>query len=148
MDYKVPTIAVSGGFDPVHIGHIRMIIEAAKYGEVIVILNSDRWLFNKKGFGFMSFDERAEILAAIKGVVKVVEVDDSDGTVCEAISRIHPTYFANGGDRKSDNVPEVALCEELGVKLLWNIGGEKAQSSSDLVERLQEQVSKNKVSEK
>jgi len=61
-----PTVMVSGGFDPVHVGHIRLILEAAKYGDVIVVANSDNWLFNKKGFVFMTFQERAEILHAIK----------------------------------------------------------------------------------
>ena len=90
---KRKTIMVSGGFDPVHIGHIRMILDAATYGDVIVVANSDSWLFRKKGFTFMEFDQRAEILAAIKGVVKVSGVDDSDGTVCEAIHRIKPDLF-------------------------------------------------------
>ena len=131
------TVMVSGGFDPVHIGHIRMILEAATHGDVIVIANSDSWLFRKKGFNFMEFDQRAEILAAIKGVVKVSGVDDSDGTVCEAIRRLKPDYFANGGDRQKHNTPEQAVCEELGVEMLWGVGGNnKANSSSDLVERV------------
>ncbi len=131
------TIMVSGGFDPVHIGHIRMIIEASTYGDVIVVANSDGWLFRKKGLVFMEFDQRAEILAAVKGVIKVSGVDDSDGTVCKAIRRLKPDYFANGGDRKKHNTPEQAVCEELGVEMLWGIGGnDKANSSSDLVERV------------
>jgi cytidyltransferase-like protein len=85
---KRKTIMVSGGFDPVHIGHIRMIIEASKHGDVIVVANSDDWLYRKKGFVFMEFDQRAEILAAIKGVIKVSGVDDYDGTVCEAIRAV------------------------------------------------------------
>ena len=77
-----------------------------------------------------------EILNAIKGVILVDSVDDSDGTVCDAIRRHKPTYFANGGDRGRDNTPEQALCEELGVEMLWSIGGdEKRDSSSDLVKR-------------
>jgi cytidyltransferase-like protein len=132
-----PTVMVSGGFDPVHAGHIRMILDAAKWGDVIVIANSDRWLFEKKGFVFMDFDQRSEILNAIKGVVLVDSVDDSDGTVCEAIRRLKPTYFANGGDRGRSNTPEQDVCEELGVEMLWSIGGdEKRDSSSDLVERV------------
>ena len=128
---------VSGGFDPVHIGHIRMILEASKHGDVIVVANSDDWLYRKKGFVFMEFDQRAEILASIKGVIKVSGVDDSDTTVCEAIRRLNPDIFANGGDRKKHNTPEQAVCEELGVEMLWGIGGEnKANSSSDLVERV------------
>ena len=133
---KKPTVMVSGGFDPVHVGHIRMIREAAKFGDVIVIANSDAWLHRKKGFNFMDFKARYEILDSIKGVILVDSVDDSDGTVCDAIRRHKPTYFANGGDRGKDNTPEVMLCRELGVKLLWGIGGEeKIQSSSDLIER-------------
>jgi len=128
------TVLVSGGFDPAHIGHIRMILEAATYGNVIVVANSDAWLMRKKGYIFMPWGERAEILTAVRGVVRVEKVDDTDGTVCEAIRRLKPTYFANGGDRKIDNTPEMDVCKELGVKLLWNIGGGKIQSSSDLVE--------------
>lgn len=131
------TVMVSGGFDPVHIGHIRMILDAAKYGDVIVIANSDDWLFRKKGFVFMEWSQRAEILASIKGVIKVSGVDDSDGTVCEAIRRIKPDYFANGGDRKKHNTPEQDVCDELGIEMLWGVGGEdKANSSSELVERV------------
>jgi D-beta-D-heptose 7-phosphate kinase/D-beta-D-heptose 1-phosphate adenosyltransferase len=130
---------VSGGFDPVHVGHIRMIREAAKYGDVIVIANSDEWLYRKKGFNFMDFTKRAEILDSIKGVLLVDSVDDSDGTVCEAIRRHRPTFFANGGDRGRSNTPEQTVCEELGVELLWGIGGEeKADSSSELVKKTRE----------
>ena len=128
------TVLVSGGFDPAHIGHIRMILEAAAFGNVIVVANSDAWLMRKKGYIFMPWEERAELLAAIRGVTSVEHVDDTDGTVCEAIKRLRPTYFANGGDRKTDNTPEMDVCKELGVKLLWNVGGGKIQSSSDLVE--------------
>jgi len=143
---KRKTAMVSGGFDPVHIGHIRMILEASEHGDVIVVANSDDWLFRKKGFVFMEFDQRAEILASIKGVVKVSGVDDSDGTVCEAIRRLKPDYFANGGDRQKHNTPEQAVCDELGVEMLWGIGGNnKANSSSDLVERV---LTNSKVSER
>lgn len=133
---KKPTVMVSGGFDPVHVGHIRMIREAAKYGDVIVIANSDDWLHRKKGFNFMDFKARYEILDSIKGVILVDSVDDSDGTVCDAIKRHKPTYFANGGDRGKENTPEQAVCEDMGVELLWGIGGEeKVAASSELVKR-------------
>lgn len=133
---KKPTVMVSGGFDPVHVGHIRMIRAAAKYGDVIVIANSDEWLYRKKGFNFMDFKSRYEILDSIKGVILVDSVDDSDGTVCEAIERHNPTYFANGGDRGRTNTPEQDVCNRLGVELLWGIGGDdKVESSSDLVQR-------------
>tara|TARA_B100000214_G_scaffold375427_1_gene361717 strand:+ start:2720 stop:3184 length:465 start_codon:yes stop_codon:yes gene_type:complete len=136
MTEERPTVMVSGGFDPVHAGHIRMIRHAAQYGDVIVIANSDDWLYRKKGFVFMEWEKRVEILNAIKGVVIVDSVDDSDGTVCDAIKRHVPTYFANGGDRGRSNTPEQSVCEELDVKLLWGIGGEeKIDSSSDLAKK-------------
>jgi D-beta-D-heptose 7-phosphate kinase/D-beta-D-heptose 1-phosphate adenosyltransferase len=132
----IPTIAVSGGFDPMHKGHVQMIREAAEYGNVIVILNSDEWLIRKKGYKFMSFEERAYIAGSIKGVTVVSNVDDSDGTVCQALRKLKPDYFANGGDRIQKNTPEMDVCEELGIKMLWNIGGGKIQSSSDLVSKV------------
>ena len=118
-----PLIAVSGGFDPVHIGHIRMIQDASRYGNVMVIINSDEWLMRKKGYVFMPWKERAEIMGNIKGVVMVTQVDDSDGTVCEALSRHKPDAFANGGDRKEKNTPEMDLCDHIGIELLWSVGG-------------------------
>ena len=132
-------IAVSGGFDPVHMGHVKMIQEASRHGDVIVILNSDDWLQRKKGYVFMPWDERAFILGNIKGVTIVTNVDDSDDTVCHALARHKPDAFANGGDRKTDNTPEMKLCAELGIELLWNIGGGKIQSSSDLVSNSRKQ---------
>jgi cytidyltransferase-like protein len=134
-----PTVLVSGGFDPVHAGHIRMIRHAAEFGAVIIVANSDDWLYRKKGFIFMEWERRVEILNAIKGVVLVDSVDDSDGTVCEAIRRLRPTYFANGGDRGRSNTPEQSVCEELGIELLWGIGGEeKLDSSSELAKKVRD----------
>ena len=127
------TIAISGGFDPVHIGHLKMILDASQYGSVIVILNSDEWLTRKKGYVFMPFEERKAILEEFTHVNHVVSVDDSDGTVCDALDKLRPCYFGNGGDRASDNVPEVAFCKKYGIGLKWNVGGNKVQSSSDLV---------------
>jgi D-beta-D-heptose 7-phosphate kinase/D-beta-D-heptose 1-phosphate adenosyltransferase len=126
-----PTVMVSGGFDPVHAGHIRMIRHASEFGDVIVIANSDDWLFRKKGFVFMEYARRAEILDAIKGVILVDSVNDSDDTVCEAIQRLRPDYFANGGDRERSNTPEQQVCEELGVEMLWGIGGDKKLQMND-----------------
>ena len=144
MSDEKSTVMVSGGFDPIHEGHVRMILDAQKWGEVIVVLNSDEWLVRKKGFVFMSFERRAEILSAIKGVIETDSVDDSDGTVCKAIKKHKPTYFANGGDRTDKNTPEKTLCKELGVKMLWSVGGsDKANSSSDLVKAALENKPKN-----
>ena len=127
------TIMVSGGFDPLHIGHLRMIKEAAKYGKVIVVANSDAWLLRKKGYIFMPWTERKEIIEGYAEVDRVEAVDDSDGSVCEAIRRLRPTYFANGGDRTNKNTPEMAVCDELGITMLWEVGGGKIQSSSEMV---------------
>ena len=120
------TVMVSGGFDPLRIGHVQMIIEASKWGDVIVVLNSDEWLTREKKKISMPWRERAGILAAIKGVINVFEVDDTDSTVCEAIRRLLPTYFANGGPRCPINTPETSACEALGIKLLWNVGGKRS----------------------
>ena len=128
-------ICVSGGCDPIHIGHLEMFREAARHGELVVILNSDDWLLRKKGFIFLPWDQRAAIIGDLKYVSRVEPVDDNDGTVCEALRRIKPRYFANGGDRKSDNTPELAVCQELGIEMLWNVGGGKANSSSDIAKR-------------
>ncbi len=130
---KRKTVAVSGGFDPVHVGHVRMIAEAAKLGDVVVIANSDDWLMRKKGYVFMSWEERQEILYNFKGVVDVYEAVDDDDSVCKTLKKLNPDIFANGGDRKDDNVPEVALCDKMGIELRWNVGGDKIQSSSELV---------------
>jgi len=119
------TVMVSGGFDPIHVGHVRLIREASQYGNVIVAVNSDKWLFRKKGFNSISFRERKEFLMAIKGVVDVIEVDDEDGTVCAALIEYQPTYFANGGYRTIYNTPETEVCEQVGIEMLWNIGSQK-----------------------
>ena len=87
----------------------------------------------------MPWKERAEIMGNIKGVTIVTAVNDEDGTVCEAIRRHKPDAFANGGDRKTENTPEMDVCEELGIQLMWAIGGsDKPQSSSWLVNKLKE----------
>jgi len=139
---RLKQIMVSGGFDPIHIGHVQMIQHAAKWGEVVVVVNSDEWLKRKKGYVFMPWEERVEILGNIKGVIMVSGVDDSDGTVCEAIKRIKPDAFANGGDRKKENTPEMKVCDDLGVQMLWGVGGaNKPQSSSWLVNKAMEQLS-------
>lgn len=135
--YGGETVMVSGGFDPIHGGHVQMIREAAKYGNVIVVANSDEWLMRKKGYVFMSWEERAKILREIKGVILVAAVDDTDGTVCDALYKLRPDYFANGGDRGKSNTPEQDVCEELEIEMLWGIGGDyKFNSSSDLAKNL------------
>ena len=136
-------VAVSGGFDPIHYGHIRMMKAAEKLGnKLVVILNNDNWLIDKKGFFFMPEQERKEILEAIKGVDRVVLTDHKPGeyftdkSVCRTLRKIKPNIFANGGDRHPDGdpVPEVELCKELGIEMIYNVGvGGKVQSSSWLI---------------
>lgn len=151
---KSVVVAVSGGFDPVHIGHIRMFQEAKKLGdELVVILNNDYWLQDKKGFPFMPEAERKEIIEAIAGVDRVVvtthTLGDPDRSVCRALREIQPTIFANGGDRKPDGdpVPEVDLCNELGIEIIYNVGaGGKVQSSSWLIKKAAETAPTTKTS--
>lgn len=136
-------IAVSGGFDPVHAGHLRMFEEAKRLGDrLIVILNNDAWLRTKKGKPFMSQEERAEIIRGFRCVDEVLITehaeDDTDRSVCRALEAIRPHIFANGGDRKPDGdpVPEETLCKKLGISMVYNVGGDKIQSSSWLIERV------------
>ena len=158
IDWRKSIIVLSGGFDPIHKGHLRMFREASNLGhQVIVGLNSDEWLTRKKGKPFMKFEERKEIIEGFKYVNQVLPFDDSDDTANDLIKRVHDIYdsksyeheysdlpaqgmvgyyeiyFANGGDRTTDNVPEMSVCKELDVTMLWGIGGGKVQSSSWLI---------------
>jgi len=126
-------VAVSGGFDPIHIGHLRMLQEAAELGSLTVIINSDEWLKRKKGYVFMPWEERAEIIAAFDCVSHVIKAKDDDKTVCESLKELRPDIFANGGDRKANNTPEADLCEKLNIEMKYNVGGGKVRSSSKLV---------------
>lgn len=128
MNSRKQTIAISGGFDPIHPGHIAMIESARQYGEVHIILNSDDWLVRKKGFFFQPFLDRKKILEVYTPYIH--EVDDADGTVCEALRRIKPDYFGNGGDRGIKNTPELDVCTELGIEPVFELGGGKYSSSS------------------
>jgi D-beta-D-heptose 7-phosphate kinase/D-beta-D-heptose 1-phosphate adenosyltransferase len=137
---KPVVVAVSGGFDPLHIGHIRYIQEARKLGDrLVVILNNDNWLTLKKGYVFMPEAERKEIMQAIAGVDEVFITehapDTIDISICDALRKVRPHIFAKGGDRNVGNIPEVAVCEEIGCTIVSDMGaGGKVQSSSWLVD--------------
>ena len=144
-------VMVSGGFDPVHIGHVRMFNEAKKLGdELVVYINNDNWLRVKKGYVFMPDQERKEIIGAFESVDKVIisnhKKNTKDMSVCMGLIKIKPHIFANGGDRdeKDADDPESSLCKErqihkkLGIKMVYNVGhGGKVRSSSDLVKKAQ-----------
>ena len=119
--------------DPLHCGHVALLRAAACMGRVFVALNSDAWLTRKKGKAFMPWEERVIILRELRSVSQVLAVQDDDDTVCEAIERVRPHIFANGGDRVRPNKKEHAICQRLGIKELFNVGGFKIQSSSDLI---------------
>lgn len=126
-------VVVSGGFDPIHVGHLRMFQEAAKLGSLTVVINTDEWLIRKKNYVFMPWSERAEIISEFACVDNVVPAKDGDRTVCETLRELRPDIFANGGDRGSTNTPESKVCEELGIEMVYNVGGGKVRSSSHLV---------------
>ncbi len=136
----VPVYMTSGGFDPLHVGHLRCILATAELadddgGYVVIIVNGDGFLERKKGKPFMKAEERAEIIAGIRGVDAVIIWDDGGQTVTGAIAALKPTYFTKGGDRAAPkDIPEWEICQEVGCKVIFNVGGGKVQSSSWLIE--------------
>ena len=133
-------IIISGGFDPLHSGHILYLKDAKNRGDhLIVALNSDLWIKNKKGKAFMTFEERKIILESIESVDEVIEfADDEYGSCIDALEKVksmYPSeeiYFANGGDRNAKNIPEMSV---KGINFIFGIGGDfKKNSSSDLLQ--------------
>ena len=140
-------IILSGGFDPVHKGHVRMFKAAQAFpAHVAVGLNSNSWLIKKKGKPFMDWEERREILDAMSCIDEVYPFNDDDDSACDLIRIISEKYsseevkiyFGNGGDRTSSNSPEVDYCNKNNIDFLWGVGGEKIQSSSDLIKSSKE----------
>jgi len=134
-------VVVSGGFDPVHVGHLRLFKEAKKFGDhLTVILNTDNFLKNKKGYFFMPFKERKEIISSFSCVDKVEKSIDKDETVIKTLEKLSKNndidVFANGGDRKNvADIPEYDFCKKNKIKMIFDIGGDKIQSSSSLITR-------------
>jgi cytidyltransferase-like protein len=130
-------VLVTGGFDPVHSGHIAYFSAARELGDKLYVgLNSDAWLRRKKGSAFMPWSERAAVVAAMHVVDRVIEFDDSDGSSCaaiEAVKQLHPDHeivFANGGDRTQDNIPEMRVPN---VEFAFGVGGEDKKNSSSWI---------------
>lgn len=129
---------VSGGFDPIHSGHISYINSAKKYGDYLIIaLNSDDWLIAKKGKAFMPFDERKAILENLKSVDEVIDfTDDAKGSAMNALHKIKEKYpdakitFCNGGDRGKDNIPEMVV---EGINFEFSVGGDDKKNSSSWI---------------
>jgi D-beta-D-heptose 7-phosphate kinase/D-beta-D-heptose 1-phosphate adenosyltransferase len=138
-------VAISGGFDPLHCGHVRYIQDSARLGgRLTVILNSDDFLIKKKGYVFMDYEERKEMLLSIRGVDEVFKCIDLDSSVCKTLTVLMPDIFAKGGDRVLQNIPEAKICKELGIKMVFGVGGsDKPSSSSWLVEKAARHFVKN-----
>lgn len=139
---------VSGGFDPIHEGHIAMIkASAAESDGVVLLLNSDEWLCRKKGTNFMSFNTRRVICENLKGVTDVITFDDADNSASDGIYQTRQKYpdahlvFANGGDRTRSNIPEEPMCHQCNVELKFGVGGaDKANASSKILKDYIEKV--------
>ena len=125
-------IAVSGYFDPIHVGHLEYLKMAKSLGDIlVVIVNNNHQCILKKGKFFMDENDRLEIVKAIKYVDEVVLSVDQDKTVCKSLELIRPNIFANGGDRSSDEVPETSVCKKYKIEMVDGLG-EKIRSSSSL----------------
>src|SRR4030043_914495 len=140
MKRKPITVAVSGAFDPVQVGHIAYIREAAKLGDrLVIILNNDNFLLRKKGFVFRPSEDRKEILESIKGVDEVIVSVDDDQTVCKTLELLKPDIFAKGGYRTGpQNIPEVETCQSIDCKVVTNVGGGKLRAHKELDSKIKE----------
>lgn len=129
-------VCTSGGYDPVHPGHLSCIIESKQYGDtLVVVVNGDWFLTNKKGKPFQDVMTRCQIISCIRGVDFVIPFNvENDTTVCDALRKVKPHVFTKGGDRTDySNIPEWEVCQELGTKIVPQVGYDKAWSSSDFL---------------
>ena len=126
------TVAISGYFDPLHVGHLEYIELASKLGDhLTVIVNSDYQCKLKKGKSFMPEDDRVWIIRALKPVDSAFLSIDLDSSVCESLSIIKPNIFANGGDRKLGEIPETRVMKKYNIMMVDGLGS-KIRSSSEL----------------
>lgn len=133
---KETVCLVTGGFDPIHSGHIAYIASAKKCSAYVVVgINSDQWLIDKKQIYFMPWEERAAVVENLKSVDQVIAFDDGDGSAVDAIHQClkfaKKVIFANGGDRGKENTPEVlAFKENKRVQFIYGVGGDNKKNSS------------------
>ena len=132
-------VLVTGGFDPLHSGHIAYIRAAREWGDVLVVgLNSDEWLTRKKGKAFMPLEERLAVMGELRSVDVLIVFDDSDGTAIDAINKVLEMYpgdmviFANGGDRTLENIPEMVV-DSNRLQFVFGVGGEDKKNSSSWI---------------
>ncbi len=132
-------VLVTGGFDPIHSGHVAYIRAAKALGDVLVVgINSDSWLVRKKGKPFLPTEERLAIMSELRSVDALIVFDDSDGTAIDAIKKVLDMYpqdeiiFANGGDRTLDNIPEMVV-ESKRLHFVFGVGGDDKKNSSSWI---------------
>jgi len=138
---SLKVVVATGGFDPIHSGHIAYLEAAAKLGDILIVgINSDAWLTRKKGYPFMPVGERVAIVKALKCVDHTVLFDDSDGSAIEAINNARLIYpdcqiiFSNGGDRTIHNIPEqTAFKDDPTVEFVFGVGGDFKMNSSSWI---------------
>ena len=131
MSDGIKTVAASGYFDPIHVGHIEYLEMAAKLGDrLVVIVNNDEQAVLKKGAPFMSAEDRLKIVSSLRCVDEALLSIDTDPSVCKSLRAVHPDIFAKGGDRFVDEIPEAAVCREMGAEIVDGLGM-KIRSSSD-----------------
>ena len=125
-------VAVSGYFDPIHIGHLEYLKMAKELGDsLVVIVNNNYQCKLKKGKPFMDQNDRLEIVKALRFVDEVFLSIDQDRTVCKSLEAVRPNIFANGGDRAKSEVPETTICKKYNIKMVDGLG-DKIRSSSNL----------------
>jgi len=132
-------VLITGGFDPIHSGHIAYFKAAKELGDILIVgVNSDEWLIRKKGKAFLPFNERATIVESIKGVHRAISFNDDDGTAKDAIQLVRESFphehivFANGGDRTKENIPEMDIYDT-NVSFVFGVGGEDKKNSSSWI---------------
>lgn len=148
---KKNKVILSGGFSPCHSGHVKMIQNASFYGDVIILLNSDEWVKNKRGHHFIDFEDRKSVLLQFKGIEDVLSFEDDEyGSALNGLKKVRELYnkaeyklfFGNGGDKNENSTPmiEQKYCEENDIELIWGLGGDKTQSSSWILNRYRDHL--------